>query len=128
MSEKTTVHDDATTGLDFAMVLVQDMTRARAFYETVLGLPAAAEMSEAFVEYELPDGNTFAIAKAPEGMHQQLGGLMFAVPDVDAAVERVKANGGTFFTNFGGTICTSGWCADPDGNPFGVHRRFAAAL
>jgi predicted enzyme related to lactoylglutathione lyase len=52
---------------------------------------------------------------------------MFAVPDVDAAVERVKAHGGTFFKNYGGDTCSAGWCADPEGNPFGVHKRKASA-
>jgi predicted enzyme related to lactoylglutathione lyase len=116
--------EQAATGFDFAMVLVSDMARSRAFYEGALGLKPGAIDSDQFVEYDLADGNTFAIAVAPPGMHQQCGGVLFAVPDVDAAVERIKTLGGTFFANMGGKICVSGWCADPDGNPFGVHRRF----
>jgi len=116
-----------TTGFDFAMYLVTDLARARAFYESVFDLKPGAFESEGFVEYDLPDGNAFALAVAPGGMYTQCGGLMFAVPDVDAAVERIKANGGTFFANFGSEVCTSGWCADPDGNPFGVHKRKTAS-
>jgi predicted enzyme related to lactoylglutathione lyase len=114
----------AATGFDFVMYLVSDVPKARAFYEGVLGLAQPGEfVSEGFVEYDLPDGNTFALAKAPPGGHMQCGGVMFAVPDVDAAVDRVKALGGSFIANYGGEICDSGWCADPDGNPFGVHKR-----
>jgi len=116
-----------TTGLDFAMYLVKDLKRARTFYEDVFDLRTGQYESDGYVEYELPDGNTFALCVAPGDGHVQCGGLMFAVPDVGAAVERVKECGGTFFLNYGGDICDSGWCADPDGNPFGVHKRKAAA-
>ncbi len=114
-----------TTGIDFIMYLVKDLNRARTFYEGVFGLSTGEFDSESFVEYDLADGNTFALAIAPDGAEARCGGAIFAVPDVDAAVERIEAAGGTFFANFGGRICSSGWCADPDGNPFGVHRRFA---
>jgi predicted enzyme related to lactoylglutathione lyase len=117
----------ATTGFDFVMYLVKDFKAARAFYEGVFALTPGELDSDGFVEYELPDGNTFALASAPGGAHTQCGGLMFAVPDVAAAVESVKAHGGTFYKNYGGEICDSGWCADPDGNPFGVHKRKARA-
>jgi predicted enzyme related to lactoylglutathione lyase len=113
----------ATTGFDFVMYLVKDLAAARAFYEGVFALTPGEFDSEGFVEYDLPDGNTFAVAQEPDGKHVPCGGLMFAVPDVDAAVERVKAHGGTFFRHYGGPFCDSGWCADPDGNPFGVHKR-----
>lgn len=113
----------AATGFDFVMYLVKDMARARAFYEGLFDLTPGQFDSEVFIEYDLPDGNTFALAVAPGEGYTQCGGAMFAVPDVDAATDRVKELGGTFYANFGGEICTSGWCADPDGNPFGVHKR-----
>jgi predicted enzyme related to lactoylglutathione lyase len=113
----------AVTGFDFVMYLVKDMKKARAFYEGVFDLKIGDFNSEYFVEYDLPDGNAFALAVAPGGAHLQCGGAMFAVSDIDEAVKRVREHGGTFFTNFGGKVCNSGWCADPDGNPFGVHKR-----
>ena len=123
----TTGERVAATGFDFVMYLVKDMKAARAFYEGVFDLKTSEFDSEGFVEFELPDGNTFALAVAPEGQRAPSGGIMFAVPDVEAAVERVKAHGGTFYRNYGGEMCDSGWCADPDGNPFGVHKRKAKA-
>jgi predicted enzyme related to lactoylglutathione lyase len=125
--ETTTTGKIATTGFDFVMYLVRDVQAARAFYEGVFALTPGAFDSDGFVEYDLPDGNTFALGSAPGGAHVQCGGLMFAVPDVDAAIERVKAHGGAFFKKYGGEICDSGWCSDLDGNPFGVHKRKASA-
>jgi len=113
----------ATTGLDFVMYLVKDMKRARAFYEGLLELKPGDFNSESFIEYTLADGNAFALAVAPGDAYVQCGGIMFGVPDAEAAIARVKELGGTFFANYGGDVCTSGWCADPDGNGFGVHQR-----
>jgi predicted enzyme related to lactoylglutathione lyase len=118
MNEKIT-----PVGFDFVMYLVKDLKQARAFYEGVFDLKPGDYDSDGFVEYDLVDGNTFALAVAPEGAHIQCGGAMFGVPNAEQAIERIKALGGTFFTSYGGNACTSGWCADPDGNPFGVHQR-----
>jgi predicted enzyme related to lactoylglutathione lyase len=105
------------------MYLTRDFKRAREFYEGVFDLKPGEFDADGFVEYDFSDGNTFALGVAPGDAHVQCGGAMFAVDDVDAAIERVKEMGGTFYANFGGEICTSGWCADPDGNPFGVHKK-----
>jgi predicted enzyme related to lactoylglutathione lyase len=105
------------------MYLVKDMAKARAFYEGVFDLKTGQFDSDGFVEYDLLDGNTFALAVAPGGAYAQCGGAMFAVPDVEAAIARIKQFGGMFYANYGGDVCNSGWCADPDGNPFGVHKR-----
>jgi predicted enzyme related to lactoylglutathione lyase len=118
-SEKTV----RTTGFDFVMVLVKDMTRARAFYEALFGVVPGSIASEYFVEYDLPDGNTFALGRDPNADFVPIGGAVFGVPDVNAAVERVKELGGALVRTYGGDICTSGWCTDPEGNAFGVHQR-----
>lgn len=118
MSEKI-----ATSGFDFVMYLVKDFKKARDFYEGVFELRSGDYDGDGFVEYDLPDGNTFALGVAPEGAHVQCGGAMFAVPDAAAATQRIKDLGGTLYANYGGEHCTSGWCADPEGNPFGVHQR-----
>lgn len=118
-------NDDAirTTGFDFVMFLTKDMARARTFYETLFGFVPGAFDSEYFVEYDLPDGNTFALAHNPQAPFTTMGGAMFGVPDAKAAIARVEELGGALVATYGVDVCTSGWCTDPEGNAFGVHQR-----
>ncbi len=110
-------------GFDFVMYLVDDMPRARSFYEALFGLTPGAFDSEYFVEYELPDGGTFALARDPSAAREPSGGAMFGVTDAEAAIARVETLGGKLLRRYGGDHCTSGWCTDSEGNPFGVHQR-----
>jgi predicted enzyme related to lactoylglutathione lyase len=112
-----------TTGFHFVMYLTDDMPRARAFYESLFSLKPGAFNSEYFVEYDLADGGTFALAHNPTAPRIQCGGAMFGVADSEAAIARVEELGGKLLDRFGGDSCSSGWCVDPDGNPFGVHQR-----
>ncbi len=112
-----------TTGFDFVMYLVEDMNRARTFYQELFGLQPSATDSEYFVEYHLPDGGAFALARDPSADREPSGGAMFGVTDSEAAIARVEQLGGKLLRRYGGDICTSGWCADTEGNPFGVHQR-----
>jgi predicted enzyme related to lactoylglutathione lyase len=109
-------------GFDFVMYLVDDMARARAFYEALFALKPGSIESD-FVEYDLPDGGTFALAKDPSVAREPSGGAMFGVTDAEAAILRVEQLGGKLLRRYGGETCTSGWCADSEGNPFGVHQR-----
>jgi len=77
-----------TQGLAFVMVLVRDPARARRLYEGAFALRAGAFESEFFVEYELPDGNAFALAHDPSGAWTPCGGALFAVADLDGSVGR----------------------------------------
>lgn len=110
-------------GFDFVMYLVDDMARARWFYEGLFALQPGAFDSEYFVEYDLPDGGAFALARDPNAAREPSGGAMFGVTDADAAIERVEQLGGKLLRRYDGENCTSGWCTDPEGNPFGVHQR-----
>lgn len=112
-----------TNGFDFHMYLVEDMTRARAFYEALFGLTPGSIDSEYFVEYELTDGSTFALARDPSADRAPTGGAMFGVPDAEAAIARIESLRGKLVRRYGGEVCTSGWCTDTEGNPFGVHQR-----
>ena len=113
-----------TTGFDFVMFLVDDMKRARGFYEALFDIKTADFDSENFVEYDLGGGHTFAIAHYEGAPRQALGGAMFAVPDADAAVKRAEALGAKVLGRFGSeNVCTSGWLEDLDGNQFGVHQK-----
>jgi predicted enzyme related to lactoylglutathione lyase len=113
-----------TRGFDFVMFQTQDMRRARGFYETLLGLKATIEYQDFYVEYDLPDGNTFAIGRDPEAPFVAMGGIMFGVDDAEALRKRAEELGGTYRKRYGsGDPCFTEWCTDPDGNAFGLHQR-----
>lgn len=113
-----------TSGIDFIMYLVKDMERARHFYESAFELPRGAFDSAYYVEYELPDGNAFALAQDPSGEWTQCGGALFGVPELEPALRRVQELGATLARPLiEGNICRSAWCTDPEGNPFGLHQR-----
>jgi predicted enzyme related to lactoylglutathione lyase len=127
MPVPTTVTDAVPVeGLHYVMYLTDDLARARAFYEALFGLTPGAFDSEYFVEYDLPDGTAFALARSPSEPRERCGGAMFGVPDAEAAIARVEALGGKLLARYGGeSVCTSGWCVDTEGNPFGVHQRLS---
>lgn len=113
----------APSGIDAHLYLVKDMARALVLYRDALGLTPNQEFnSESFAEFDLPDGSTFGIGVLPDW--QQCGGVMFAVDDVDAMLQRVTAAGATLQGEiYDGPICRMAWCADPDGNSFALHHR-----
>ena len=112
-----------TKGFDFVTFLAEDMPRARNFYESLLQLQPGEFDSEYFIEYDLADGNTFAIGHNPGAPHTPVGGIMFNVEDAEAAAERVVSLGGKITGNFSGAKCKTAWCTDTEGNHFGLHQR-----
>ena len=114
-------------GLDVVFYTVQDMRRARAFYEGLFDLRPGLE-SEHWVEYELPDGATFALAHDPSGGWKEGHGLMLGVPDMDAAAQRAKTLGGKITDRqFESPGCRAAECIDPEGNYVYFHERKAQA-
>jgi predicted enzyme related to lactoylglutathione lyase len=113
----------AVRGFDFVRYQVKDLAKTRAFYESLLDLKPGQVDSEHFVEYDLADGNTFALGHHPTAPFVAMGGIMFAVDDAGAAAEQAKALGGRVEAQFGGDTCMTQWCTDPDGNAFGLHQR-----
>lgn len=116
-----------TRGFDFVLIQTRDMQKLRAFYQALLDLEASVEYKEFYVEYELPDGNTFAIGRDPAATEfAPTGGIVFGVDDAAALAKRVAELGGTYVKRFGSGepgACFSEWCQDPDGNVFGLHQR-----
>jgi predicted enzyme related to lactoylglutathione lyase len=110
-------------GLDVVFYTVQDLPRARKFYEGLFDVRVGLE-SEHWVEYELPDGTTFALAHDPQGGWKEGHGLMLGVADMDAAVERAKALGGKITDRqFQGAACRAAECIDTEGNYVYFHER-----
>lgn len=119
MTEDTT----ALRGLDVIFYTVKDMRRARTFYEGLFELKAAVE-SDYWVEYELPDGTTFALAHDPQGGWKEGHGLMLGVTDRSATAEKAKQLGGTITDRqFESAACGAYECIDPEGNYLYFHQR-----
>lgn len=110
-------------GVDVVFYTVKDMPRARAFYEGLFDLKRGME-SDYWVEYELPDGATFALANDPKAGWKEGHGLMFGVPDMKQASERAKQLGGKITDrSFEGEKCAASECVDPEGNYIYLHER-----
>jgi predicted enzyme related to lactoylglutathione lyase len=111
----------------FSCYPVTDMTRARKFYEGVLGLKATLDhkMENAhWVEYDIGSG-TLAIGVAP-GMNPNKDGCCVAleVEDFEGALSELRAANVEF--NFGPLetpVCHMAFVRDPDGNSVGIHKR-----
>lgn len=119
----TTDQLTAVRGMDCVCYLAKDLGRARGFYEGVLGMIPAMQ-GETWVEYEFDDGSTFALSKLPNDEWYLTGGAMFAVHDLHAALERVRATGARVHGEAVETpVCTMVWCNDLEGNSFALHKR-----
>jgi predicted enzyme related to lactoylglutathione lyase len=114
----------AITGIDATYYLTKDHARAAAFYRDVLGLPVTVEVPGRFTEFEFPGGEAFGLYQA--GEWSASSGVMFAVPDVEAAVGLLKAKGVKFEGD--GDItdipsCKMAFGEDTEGNSFILHQR-----
>lgn len=114
------------TGMDAVYYIAKDFDRARRFYESAFDLKPAMEMGgdgSSFVEYELADGTTFGLATLADSPWHMNGSIEFAVPDVNAAVDRAVAAGATLNDNIDLPSCQMAWLQDTEGNSFCLHRR-----
>ena len=116
----------------------QDLERARRFYSDKLGLEPA-EWRDGAIRYEC-GGDSFAVfqsAGRPSGEHTQMG---FYVPDIDSAVDELRARGVEFdevdlgglpvkdgivdipghYPSSGATGERAAWFHDSEGNLLGV--------
>jgi predicted enzyme related to lactoylglutathione lyase len=107
--------------------MIQDLPRARKFYEEVLGFePAFVSDSGDWLgaEYELPTGQTFGIGKNAQVPFRASGGMMLSVDDVGEATRRVTEGGGKVLMQPMDTpVCVMSWCEDTEGNTFSLHHR-----
>ena len=113
-----------------AAIPAQDLERARAFYETVLGLTPAS-VAPGGIFYEGRGGSRFLLFPSSgraSGGHTQLG---FVVDDIKAEVEALRQKGVAFesydmpqfdasssIATFPGT--RSAWFKDTEGNLLGI--------
>jgi predicted enzyme related to lactoylglutathione lyase len=110
----------------FTMYPVTDMTRARAFYEDVLGLGRSSNgASSPWVEFDLPGGGCLAITTVtPNQPSASAGGtIAFEVDDLPATVADLKARGAEFaMEDIDSPVCRMAIVKDPDGNAIILHK------
>lgn len=109
----------------FIGIPVTDLSRARKFYEGVLGLKPSSEEVRNNIEYEVGSG-TLLIADYGERWRPANGGTMaaFEVDDVDTMIERIKASGAQIVMEpIDSPVCRFGMVLDPDGNSLIIHKR-----
>lgn len=82
----------------FTMYPVENMQRARNFYEKILGFDTGNAMADgAWVEYDMPSGGCFAITMA-QGVTPSAdsgGSIAFEVDDVEQLMAQLKDKGVT---------------------------------
>jgi predicted enzyme related to lactoylglutathione lyase len=113
------------TALAFVGIPVTDMSRARAFYEGVLGLKVSEEMmSGQWVEYSL-NNNTLAIASVgPQWLPSDQGtGAALEVENFDEAVKSLKNRHIPCVVDaYESPCCWMAIIKDPDGNNIVIHK------
>ena len=118
------------TEIAFTVTPVTDLSRARGFYEGVLGLKPTSIYEEAgWVEYEIGAG-AFALGKADEKWKPSAAGssVAFEVDDLDATIAKLKESGVSFDMEAIDTpVCRMAVVLDPDGSKVMIHKRKEAA-
>lgn len=111
----------------FTMYPVENMDRARNFYEQTLGIENSKISAEgAWVEYDLPGGGCFAITTLTPGITPSAnagGSIAFEVENLDDMVSRLKSAGVKFKTDiFSSPVCRMVVALDSEGNAFTLHQ------
>ena len=110
------------TGVDLFGFSVRDKAKAIAFYRDVLGLETTDE-DEQSAEFTLADGTTFGIWRPGTDEYPLGGGVMFAVSDIENAVEHFRGRGAVLSDVMETRVCFMSFGNDPDGNHFIIHQR-----
>jgi predicted enzyme related to lactoylglutathione lyase len=116
------------TGMDLSAYMVKDAARAIGFYRDVLGLePTMVYPENRGAEYELSDGTTFGLWNPGDVMpFQTSNGILFAVDDLTAAVDAVKARGIAVLMENETQVCFMAMIQDTEGNGVVLHKRKTA--
>ena len=120
----TDVATPTVRGIDATYYMTEDVDKAAAFYDDLLGTKPTVHMPGMFVEYTFADDASFGLYKS-DGFYTG-GTVMFRVDDVAAFVKAAMAKGVSFEGD--GHIedtpsCHMAFGSDPDGNKFIVHKK-----
>jgi catechol 2,3-dioxygenase-like lactoylglutathione lyase family enzyme len=111
----------------FTMFSIADPTRARAFYEDVLGLERGMSSPDGtWTEYDLPEGGCLALFRHPRPEHGRAPGgasLALEVADLDALNARLRAAGVVYQGDvIRGPHCRMSNILDSEGNSIILHQ------
>lgn len=111
----------------FTMFPIEDATRARDFYENVLGFTRGlASPSGAWTEYDLAGGGCLALFRHPDPAFARPAGgasVAFEVTDLDALNERLRAAGVRYQGDVvRGPHCRMSNILDTEGNAIILHQ------
>ena len=125
----TAAPDPMFQKIAFTMFAVEDPTRARAFYEGVLGFTRGlASPDGTWTEYDLPGGGCLALFRHPDPKFRQPPGgaasVAFEVADLDALNVRLAAAGVVYRGDIvHGPNCRMSNIVDSEGNGLILHER-----
>jgi predicted enzyme related to lactoylglutathione lyase len=111
---------------------VTELKRARAFYESVLGLTRTrlfGNEEQGWMEYDIGPATLSIGNMAPDWKPNAGGGsIALEVEDIDAAVNEVRTAGHPVsFGPFETEVCFIACVLDPDGNSITLHQRKPSA-
>lgn len=111
----------------FTMFSVEDSTRARDFYENVLGFTRGlASPDGVWTEYDMPGGGCLALFRHPSSAFARPGGgasVAFEVADLDALNKRLMAAGVSYQGDMvHGPHCRMSNILDTEGNAIILHQ------
>ena len=118
------------TGVDFSIIPVTDIEASKRFYGEVLGLEQSKQWGS-MPAFEFETGNlTLALvdlsAFGEEESRPNGGAIALQVDDVAAARAELESRGVKFHTDIiDSGVCHQAYFTDPDGNPLGIHHRYA---
>ena len=114
------------------MLPVEDVDRARTYYEDKLGLEYTGKNMEGSAMFALEGGTTLVLLPRPGGSRAESTAMSWAVDDVEQEVKELE-NRGVLFEDYDTPELTtvdhiasfgdfkSAWFLDPDGNVLCVH-------
>lgn len=111
----------------FTMYPVENLERARNFYEKILNLKASKLSAEGqWVEYDLPGGGCFCITNLAQGVKpsgDRGGSVAFEVENIDKLVTELKAKDVRVKVDtFPTPVCKIAVILDSEGNAVTLHQ------
>lgn len=111
-------------GIDASYYWAKDLDRATAFYTWLIGRAPDAAVSDVFAEWTFSGGESFGLYKGEQFVRSD--GVMFAVDDVKAALDEIRAHGQTVRGDGHieeTPVCFMGFAEDSEGNGIILHKR-----